>query len=122
LSVALGILSCMFNNVGATPRTAVGLLVAAAIGFIGDRMSRHPGKHWTNNWWMANNLMIAGYGLAYFFVFATYYVVGLNGFDTPYTCWALGLALGGVGAWHGTVNDSHFTRRLTALVTFLFTG
>lgn len=64
--------------------------------------------------------MSAGYALAYFFVYALYYVPGLTVLDEPYVAWALSLVLAAVATRHGASNRA--MRWVTPVFTFLATG
>lgn len=116
LSAGIALGASLYEDIPAFERTLGGLGLALVAGILGEIFSRRENA----NTWFSTTLTASGYSLAYFFMYATYYVPGLHSFDTPYACWALGLGLAGVAAWHGMVNES--VRRFTSVFTLLATA
>ena len=120
LAFAVGFGSTAEIDVGPWQRTISGLIVALLMGVGGEFLARRAkeGTWWANSWF-STNLLAFSYTLAYFFIYAMYYVPILQGLQTPYAAWALGLALGGVGALHGATNKHvrWFTSPFTMLAT-----
>lgn len=115
LSICVAITGALYDDVGALERTAVGLGIAALMVVGGELLSR---KLKTS--WFPTTVMASGYALAYFFVYATYYVPGLKVLDAPYAAWILGPVLGAIGTWHGNRNPS--LRWFTSVFTLTVTG
>lgn len=80
-----------------TGRTATGILLALAAVFIGELLSRSRDELAS---WSGNSALGAGYLLASFFALASFYVPELPAFTTPYTCWAIELAIAALASWH----------------------
>lgn len=114
LAIAVALAAAVYDNIPAFERTAFGLVIAALMVVVGEVLSRR-----LQNSWFPTTMMSSGYSLAYFFVYATYYVAGLQVFSEPYLCWTLGPALGLIGTWHGTRNKSMrwFANAFTLTVT-----
>lgn len=101
LAIAVALAAAVYENIGAFERTVAGLVIAALMVVAGEVFSRR-----LTNSWFPTTMMSSGYALAYFFVYATYYVPGLHVLSEPYACWTLGPALGLIGTWHGVKNKS----------------
>lgn len=114
LAIAVALAAAVYDNIPAFERTAFGLVFATLMVVLGEVFARR-----TQNSWFPTTMMASGYSLAYFFVYATYYVPGLQVFSDPYLCWTLGPALGLIGTWHGTRNKSMrwFASAFTLTVT-----
>lgn len=118
LTVGAAIFASLFDGIGPVERTIGGLTFAAVMIRIGDLLSRRQNR--TFAYWTANNLLAAGYALAYFFIYALHYVPGLTVVDTPYLYWVLGPALAALATWHGSRNTS--MRWIAPAFTLLATG
>lgn len=120
LSVSVAIGAVLWEDVGATLRTFGGIGVAGFMVVLGELLSRRSVKSWWNNDWITRTLMSCGYSLAYFFVYASYYVPGLHVMETPYLCWIFGPALGAIGTIHGRYNSN--MRWFATVFTMVVTG
>lgn len=116
LSICVALFAALFEDISALVRTTGGIVVAAAMVFGGHVLSRRKDA----NWWFPTTLMSAGYALAYFFSYSTYYVPNLRMLDAPYLTWVLGLTLGAIGTWHGSTNKQ--LRWFTSCFTLVVTG
>lgn len=114
LAIAVALAAAVYENIPAFSRTAIGLVVAALMVVAGEVFSRRMRTSW-----FPTTMMSSGYALAYFFIYATYYVPGLHVLSEPYACWTLGPALALAGTWHGTQNRSMrwFASAFTLAVT-----
>lgn len=115
LSICVALAAALYDNISALERTAIGLAIAAFMVVGGEMLSRR-----LKNNWFPTTLMSAGYGLAYFFIYSTYYVPGLHMLDNPYACWVLGPMLGAIGTWHGSRNSS--LRWFSSVFTLMVSG
>jgi hypothetical protein len=121
LSVGLALCTMAFTDLSAPVRTAGGLAVSLLIGIIGQVLYRHNNEDsYVANSWFTRATLCSAYGLAYFFIYAMYYVPYLHSMDTPYLCWALMLGLAFVGTVHGMYNP--LIRHVTTVGTLLATG
>jgi hypothetical protein len=116
LSICVALSAALYEDLSSFVRTAVGLAIAAGMVVGGQALSRRR----ESNWWFPTTLMSAGYALAYFFAYSTYYVPNLRMLDSPYLTWGLGLALGAIGTWHGSTNKQ--LRWFTSCFTLMVTG
>lgn len=120
LSICVALTAALYEDISSFTRTAAGLAIAIGMVLGGHVLSRRREA----NWWFPTTLMSAGYALAYFFSYSTYYVPNLKMLDSPYLTWALGLALGAAGTYHGSISKhlrwftSAFTLMVTAHATF----
>ena len=126
LSVGAAIGAALWQDIGALPRTILGVAISAVMVIAGELVSQRSKKHDSESWryklgeWASTNLMSAGYFLAYFFVYSMYYVPGLHMLETPYLSWLMGPVLAAVATWHGSRNRS--MRWVTPVYTLLITG
>jgi len=116
LSICVALGAALYEDISSVTRTGIGLAIAGAMVAGGELFSRRQKA----NWWFLTTLMCAGYALAYFFAYSTYYVPNLRMLDYPYLTWGLGLALGAAGTWHGSVNKQ--LRWFTSIFTVVVTG
>jgi hypothetical protein len=120
---AIGFFSIGEFDLGARERTIPGLCVALILGLFGEWLSRRANedKAWANSWF-ATNVLAGSYCLAYFYIYAMYYIPILRSVDTPYLSWVFLLALAGIGAIHGASNQNvrYFTIPLSAIATLHF--
>lgn len=115
LSICVALAASLYEDLPTLQRTIMGLSFAAFMVLAGEFLSRRLSSNW-----FPLTLMSSGYALAYFFIYATYYVPGLHVLPDPYACWVLGPVLGLIGTWHGTVNRS--LRWFASLFTLLVGG
>lgn len=126
LSVGAAIGAAIREDIGALPRTILGVIISAAMVMAGELISQRSQKRDVEDWryklgiWASTNLMSAGYFLAYFFVYSMYYVPGLHMLETPYLSWLMAPALAAVATWHASRNRS--MRWVTPVYTLLLTG
>ncbi len=116
LSICVALSAALFEDLSAVLRTVIGLAIAGGMVAGGELISRRKNQ----NWWFPTTLMSAGYALAYFFSYSTYYVPPLRMLSDPYLTWLLALGLGAIGTWHGTVNSR--VRWFTSVFTLMVTG
>ncbi len=120
LSICVALSAALYEDLAASLRTIIGLLIASLMVAGGEALSRRKGA----NWWFPTTLMSSGYALAYFFAYSTFYVPGLRMLDHPYLTWGLTLTLGAAGMYHGSINKhlrwfaSAFTLLVTGHATF----
>lgn len=116
LSICVALSAALYEDLSSFVRTTAGIAIAAAMVIGGQLLSRRREA----NWWFPTTLMSAGYALAYFFSYSTFYVPNLRMLDSPYLTWGLGLALGAIGTWHGSTNKQ--LRWFTSCFTLMVTG
>lgn len=115
LSICVALAGALYEEIGAVQRTGIGIAIAALMILAGEVFSRRLKSNW-----FPVTLMSSGYALAYFFIYSTYYVPGLQVLDNPYACWVLGPVLGLIGTWHGARNKN--LRWFSSVFTLLVTG
>jgi len=123
LAAAVAIALCV--ALSTLPRTAAGITVAAGMIAAGDLIARRKGSRTgsrsdTRAFWCGTTTMATGYALAAFFAHAGHYVSAVSGFQSPFPCWFLELALAAVATVHGSRNS--VLRFLTVPFTLLATG
>jgi hypothetical protein len=115
LSICVALSAALYEDLSSITRTGIGIAIAIGMILGGEVLSRRKQA----NWWFPTTLMSAGYALAYFFAYSTYYVPNLRMLENPYVTWGLGLILGAAGTYHGSTNKHlrWFTSAFTLMVT-----